>query len=567
MADSSLLRASGSSRSSWPLPDAPDPPVITTFLLQFLTGSQVVQIKRQFFLSLRRNKQVMWTGNNRKEAQEWADQRSMRTLSTAMGPLQHGDDPRCFLPRNDQKRRSQYMRGASALFAWCVTTDDIVTILCPPPPDRFNPGGATNMQLVELPILTGIAGGQAVSRIDVIHPMVHGAEDFRYQLWPVDEVHIWIHAFAEAGIPRTLWLQRARTPQVQRIENFLRSLSRDMEENAICHAILPKQGSTGAAMVEVAPQVSQQKGNILGNNKKAKGRNLDYGGPSTTQPKASKGKQKNTKINMSGSAPTSEGEKAKKPKLQQQAPGKKKKTKVPSGTGKGVLSSAEGKAKKPSVVSAVPQSKASKKAATGAEKVLVGGGSSLQKHGIAKSSKKRSGKKAATEGLTAAKRSPGEAKSSESTETAANTASAPANNTEIDKIPAQNKVKKTKCRGNKKGKNKETQFLQGSWMPSIYAPGQTTCRCTICRGDRASLRRTASPSVQSDAAWTKPNALLTVTIEKLRKQSTEERASRLIWLSGEYSRAEVCLQSAQTSLFVIPTASCLALERSQSGRT
>ncbi|KAH6959649.1 hypothetical protein BKA56DRAFT_424664, partial [Ilyonectria sp. MPI-CAGE-AT-0026] len=167
------------------------PPVITTFLLQFLTDSQVAQIKRQFFLSWRRNKQVMWTGNNRKEAQDWADRRSMRTLSTVMGPLEHGDDSRCFLPRNDQKRRSQYMRGASALFAWCVTTDDIVTILCPPPPDRFNPGGATNMQLVELPILTGIVGVQAVSRIDVIHPMVHGAEGFRYQLWPVDEVHIW----------------------------------------------------------------------------------------------------------------------------------------------------------------------------------------------------------------------------------------------------------------------------------------------------------------------------------------------------------------------------------------
>lgn len=52
------------------------------------------------------------------------------------------------------------------------------------------------MQLVELLIVTGIIGGHAVSRIDVIHPMVRGAEDFRYQLWPVDEVHIWVETFA-----------------------------------------------------------------------------------------------------------------------------------------------------------------------------------------------------------------------------------------------------------------------------------------------------------------------------------------------------------------------------------
>ncbi|KAL6408353.1 hypothetical protein AUP68_08210 [Ilyonectria robusta] len=107
----------------------------------------------------------MWTGNIRSEAQTWADRREMRTLSTAMGPLTNGNNPLCVqVFNNGNKARSRYMRGASALFAWHIAADDdVVTILCPPPPDRFNPGGGTNMQLVELPILTGIVGGRAMS--------------------------------------------------------------------------------------------------------------------------------------------------------------------------------------------------------------------------------------------------------------------------------------------------------------------------------------------------------------------------------------------------------------------
>lgn len=88
------------------------------------------------------------------------------------------------------------MRGASALFAWYITADEVVTILCPPPPERLNPGGGTNLQLVELPILTGIIGARAVSRIEAIHPNVKGAENFNYQRWPVDEVDIWVENFA-----------------------------------------------------------------------------------------------------------------------------------------------------------------------------------------------------------------------------------------------------------------------------------------------------------------------------------------------------------------------------------
>lgn len=55
---------------------------------------------------------------------------------------------------------------------------------------------------MELPILTCIIGDHAVSRIEAIHPMVKGAENFNYQLSPVDEVDIWVGNFAQARIER-----------------------------------------------------------------------------------------------------------------------------------------------------------------------------------------------------------------------------------------------------------------------------------------------------------------------------------------------------------------------------
>ncbi|KAH8747487.1 hypothetical protein F5883DRAFT_583980 [Diaporthe sp. PMI_573] len=82
----------------------------------------------------------MWTGNICEEAQKWALRKRMQTLSIAMGPLARGGEP----PQREGKGKkswTQYMRGASALFAWYITADEVVTVLCPPPPERLNPGG------------------------------------------------------------------------------------------------------------------------------------------------------------------------------------------------------------------------------------------------------------------------------------------------------------------------------------------------------------------------------------------------------------------------------------------
>ncbi|OJJ29603.1 hypothetical protein ASPWEDRAFT_81537, partial [Aspergillus wentii DTO 134E9] len=67
------------------------------------------------------------------------------------------------------------IKGASALFAWHICEGEEVTVLTPPPPCRFHPSGFTSYQVIEEPILKGA------------HPDVKGAEDFRYQIWPVDK--------------------------------------------------------------------------------------------------------------------------------------------------------------------------------------------------------------------------------------------------------------------------------------------------------------------------------------------------------------------------------------------
>lgn len=583
MADASALAVSHGAGRLRPLPDSPNPHSIKNFLLRFLTFTQSSQISQQFHSSWHRNRNIMWTGNIRYEAQTWADRRDMRTLSTAMGPLANGDNPLC-LQASKGKGRSKYMRGASALFAWHVTADDdVVTILCPPPPYRFNPGGGTNMQLVELPILIGIVGGHAVSRIEAVHPMVHGAEDFRYQLWPVDEVRIWINKFAKVAIQRTAWLQRSRTGQAKQIEQLLRSTPRHSEKDAVYRAILHEESSTGVA------SVSKQSG----------GKQVDAGDLPATQSKTPKKKKKKKKKGTTAgeSPPISEGHQVKKLKIQRQASvkktktaaplgigqstsnsgkgrakivnttntvpqsvfSKKNKTEAPLGTGQGASKAAQGKAKKTST--AKPQSKASVPMAMGTQEGLVRRISSSQMQSLTKDSKKR-GKTALSEGLTAAKESLGKTSRKESTETAATRAANAAPSTT-------NKTKKPEAAKKKEEeeKNKRTQLKsQGPSLPSTNTPGQTACCRSVCKADRASSSTTSPLLMQSRP---KVNALLTLTIQKLRSQDTvnqRKQFSLLVGLSAECIRAELCLQPAQASLFIIPTASWLALERARCGR-
>jgi hypothetical protein len=151
------------------------------------------------------NQQVIWSGIQPTIVQLWADKRNMQTLTTAMGPLRIPKDPRCLKKENSQEEWSRYMKGASAIFAWHIIKGEKVTMLSPPPPERFNPCGLTNYQLIEEPILKTERSGRAALRIYMVHPDVEGAEDFYYQIWPTDETHIWTEKFGMQHTRLQMW--------------------------------------------------------------------------------------------------------------------------------------------------------------------------------------------------------------------------------------------------------------------------------------------------------------------------------------------------------------------------
>jgi hypothetical protein len=58
------------------------------------------------------------------------------------------------------------VKGVSALFSWYISKGENVTVLSPPPPERFHPPGRTNFQAIERPILKRRTTGSAVLQID-----------------------------------------------------------------------------------------------------------------------------------------------------------------------------------------------------------------------------------------------------------------------------------------------------------------------------------------------------------------------------------------------------------------
>jgi hypothetical protein len=103
----------------------------------------------------------------------------------------------------------RYIQGASAVFAWLISKGESVVLLSPPPPQRFSPNGFTSLQMIEIPILRwAVALGHNVFQIQIVHPMVQGADDFHYQIWPVDETDTWNVHFKTVKYQQRPWKLR-----------------------------------------------------------------------------------------------------------------------------------------------------------------------------------------------------------------------------------------------------------------------------------------------------------------------------------------------------------------------
>lgn len=168
----------------------------TISLRHYLTLDEEMEIHRQFLSSSwKLNGQVLWSGMQREEAQRWADEHNMQTLTTAMGPLMDPRPSSCSTAKKLDKPSSRYILGASAVFAWHITRGNKVTILCPPPPQRFHPSGLTYFQTIEEPILRAAIDKGADLRLELVHPGVKAAGDFHYQICPLDETVMWTAAY------------------------------------------------------------------------------------------------------------------------------------------------------------------------------------------------------------------------------------------------------------------------------------------------------------------------------------------------------------------------------------
>lgn len=144
----------------------------------------------------------LWSGVPREWAQHWVDENEMQTLTTAMGPLMVTKHPSCAKGRKTRKEWSRYVQGASGLFADQMPKGHVVTVLSRPPPQKLHPQGLSTYQTIEEPVLKGTVGGATVSRIEMVHPTVVGAEAYRHQVWPVDETNQWVEKYGVSPLKK-----------------------------------------------------------------------------------------------------------------------------------------------------------------------------------------------------------------------------------------------------------------------------------------------------------------------------------------------------------------------------
>lgn len=170
------------------------------------------------------NGQVLWSGIPREKAQEWADKHRLQTLTTAMGPLMDEKHPECLKLKKSHRQWSRYVHGASAIFAWRIAQGEKVTLLSPPPPERFHPSGLSYYQLIEEPIIRGLLDQNSVQKIIITHPMIKENEDeeFYYELWPNDRSEKWLERFGSRPF-KAKWRQVGHSNDITELRNLMTS--------------------------------------------------------------------------------------------------------------------------------------------------------------------------------------------------------------------------------------------------------------------------------------------------------------------------------------------------------
>ncbi|KAH7131846.1 hypothetical protein B0J11DRAFT_209448 [Dendryphion nanum] len=216
-------------------------PVLSTYL----TIEEEAAILAQFKRVWRCDKQLLWSGLSYDIVQSWAKRHEIQTLTVAMGPLMDKENPSCRRKTKGPKDWSKYIKGASALFAWCISKGRTVMVLTPPPPEKFHPSGFTNYQTIEEPVLRWAVAGREDFMIKMLHPIVKlkATENFSYQVWPVDETEAWTARFGMATVKKSRWRQTAAS----QIQTLIKSAIEALKSSGITSMAGCGGGSSSSA--------------------------------------------------------------------------------------------------------------------------------------------------------------------------------------------------------------------------------------------------------------------------------------------------------------------------------
>jgi hypothetical protein len=101
--------------------------------LKYLTRQEAEQIIERFKgIPQRYDRLAFWTGIPREWVQQWADDHDMLTLTSAIGPLMDRKDQRCLRRIKKSRKWSEYIKGASVIFARYTCRRGIARLLTLP---------------------------------------------------------------------------------------------------------------------------------------------------------------------------------------------------------------------------------------------------------------------------------------------------------------------------------------------------------------------------------------------------------------------------------------------------
>jgi hypothetical protein len=156
--------------------------------LEYLTQEEAQQIIERFMEIPRSyDRLVFWTGIPREWVQQWADDHSMLTFSSAMGPLMDSTDDRCLRRIKKRKQWKKYIKDACGIFARYACKRGVVRLLTLPPSwaDFIRP--ESTYRNIEEPVLKGRSSCCCAVQIDTVH-LLTTFEELEYQIWPENHI-------------------------------------------------------------------------------------------------------------------------------------------------------------------------------------------------------------------------------------------------------------------------------------------------------------------------------------------------------------------------------------------